>query len=561
MTTEEKIFKSDWEMQFGLYKGEIIWHLRSHPNLALKCLCQDFAKDVLTWNKNNDYRPPFLRFDDHELASYFITQELLEVFLNSKNKYISSIEVPLKALEDPSWLTNYPKLEKLHIDNFQIGNELYDFIKKNTNIKEIKVDRLSCSGDIDLITRSNQMYISGESLPLMYQDEDLVVETDAHDPKTINVKTYSIVNDLPEILNRLKKYSKIDTLTISDFEGCKLCFYHGLHGYDEIRYTDSIHPEDLKKICSIMEQEGYDFSHVQLSINNETYPDFYALKGLDEKYKFTIVYDKYCKTSYEDFLYMRDTIDYYKTLITAYRLSPLEKIMYAYDLMKSFRYNESEKRSSNSRNIPEIIKTGEIVCVGYSSFFKQLLSELGIEAESIDVVIKDEDKPTWHARNIVHVDDDKYGVHGDFAFDSTWDSYKELYKVSDGDGKEVIKQDLDDGDEIIEIIGRLPLYRYFLVPAKEYAEVFKSEDLPEMLTNEENDYHKRLYLEQQFEVEKPDLETFKQILYQVRLAEGYSKENVDKEIDDVIFVNEYICSNYTHIPFFGKQSKSSARLN
>ena len=181
----------------------------------------------------------------------------------------------------------------------------------------------------------------------------------------------------------------------------------------------------------------------------------------------------------------------------------------------------------------------------YSTFFKQLLFELGIEAQVIDVTIKENERDEYHARNIVHVDDDKYNVHGDFVFDSTWDSYKELYKVRDKDGKESVKQQLEETDEIIEKIDRLPLYRYFLVPARDYTTVFKSEDLPRELKNE---------------VEKPDLETFKQILSNVRLAEGYSKEMVGQEIDNVVFVNEYICNNYTHIPFFESPDKNS-KLN
>ena len=479
------------------------------------------------------------------------------MFLSSKNNNAKTLEVPSEALENPTWLMDFPELSELFVDSFVVGDETYNYIKKNTNIKSIKSSLLFTRNMENLVNSPNQMLISWGVFALQYQDGDLSVENTTYDPNSITVELYDMANDLPLALEKLKKYSNISRLNVIDGQGVSLTYDKN---FNELKYTDSIHPEVLKKFCSILEQAGYHFSSVKLCVINETYPNFYALKGLDEKYDFTINYGSYTTTSYEDFLYMRETIDYYKALINTYNLSPLEKIMYAYDLMKSYKYNETSKHSSTSRNIPEIIRSGEIVCIGYSTFFKQLLFELGIEAQVIDVTIKENERDEYHARNIVHVDDDKYNVHGDFVFDSTWDSYKELYKVRDKDGKESVKQQLEETDEIIEKIDRLPLYRYFLVPARDYTTVFKSEDLPRELKNDENDYHKRLYLEQQYEVEKPDLETFKQILSNVRLAEGYSKEMVGQEIDNVVFVNEYICNNYTHIPFFESPDKNS-KLN
>ena len=148
--------------------------------------------------------------------------------------------------------------------------------------------------------------------------------------------------------------------------------------------------------------------------------------------------EHYNDATYEEFLNMRSTIDYYKELIETSDLSPVEKVAYVYDILKTMRYQENHEDKSRSRNIHAIVTDGNIVCVGYAAFAKQLLNELGIKCLNVGVTCKaQEGTDGGHARNIVRVDDDKYNIHGIFALDITWDSDKEV-SVIEEEGKTTV---------------------------------------------------------------------------------------------------------------------------
>jgi len=75
-----------------------------------------------------------------------------------------------------------------------------------------------------------------------------------------------------------------------------------------------------------------------------------------------------------------------------------------------------------SRNLSTALLGDKIVCVGYAVIFKTLLQKLGIECR--EVFLKHPSKITGHARNVIYVKDEKYGVDGVYYFDPTWDSKK-----------------------------------------------------------------------------------------------------------------------------------------
>lgn len=104
--------------------------------------------------------------------------------------------------------------------------------------------------------------------------------------------------------------------------------------------------------------------------------------------------------------------------------SPLEKIMYVYDLVRDKVYVEASENEDKmiSRNLSSALLGNKIVCVGYAVIFKTLLEKLGIDCREIG--LKKPGKKTGHARNVIFVNDDKYDVHGVYYFDPTWDNKK-----------------------------------------------------------------------------------------------------------------------------------------
>jgi len=254
----------------------------------------------------------------------------------------------------------------------------------------------------------------------------------------------------------------------------------------------------------------------------------------------------------EDFIAMRSTLDYYTSLINAQELSPVEKTMYAYDLVKSYAYsNTGKKITSLGRKesmIHSIIKEGNIVCGGYSAMLKQILEEVGINSTTVSIKSQQrfdrtpdqyefvDPMSTGHARTLVKIDDEKYDINGMFSLDATWDSNDKQ------------QQGLD-------------FYTHFLTAPSNYKEVFPDDSYPNLYSHiwghsfrasdnlkklRENpkalatselispikELFGELVSDEVLEIysKTPGLtkEQFQQILYTVRMAQGYGEKAIEE---------------------------------
>ncbi len=123
----------------------------------------------------------------------------------------------------------------------------------------------------------------------------------------------------------------------------------------------------------------------------------------------------------------------------ALNLSPFEKFLYAYNIVKYYKkYNESSDNVFESRKLYDVLINDYIVCVGYAKMLVDLLDKLGIASTkyslNVDVGFDNvnpheenvaEDKKSTlggHARVIVNLVDEKYGINGIYQSDPTWDN-------------------------------------------------------------------------------------------------------------------------------------------
>ena len=124
----------------------------------------------------------------------------------------------------------------------------------------------------------------------------------------------------------------------------------------------------------------------------------------------------------------------YQMVEPACNLSPFERYIYAYNVVKQYKqYKENEKNKSASRELYAILENEYMVCVGYSHMLEDLLNKSGIKSiyrsmgvdDSYDK--KDEKEVVninWngHARRLVYINDPKYGIDGFYVADPTWDN-------------------------------------------------------------------------------------------------------------------------------------------
>lgn len=129
--------------------------------------------------------------------------------------------------------------------------------------------------------------------------------------------------------------------------------------------------------------------------------------------------------SIEDYKKTVEAIDEIVSKVKKYNLSPLEQVMYSYDLVRDRVYtreNENES-ATKSRDLTSVLLGDKIVCVGYANIFEKVLSNLGIKNMMYGINSTKNNLP-GHRRNVAYIKDEKYSVEGVYYFDPTWDSKK-----------------------------------------------------------------------------------------------------------------------------------------
>ena len=96
-------------------------------------------------------------------------------------------------------------------------------------------------------------------------------------------------------------------------------------------------------------------------------------------------------------------------------LSPLERIIYVYDIVKERVYKECNYDKYNARDLNLVIQSNYIACVGYSNLFMAVLKNLGINTMPLI------SEKTKHQRSLVYINDRKYEINGAYVFDVTFD--------------------------------------------------------------------------------------------------------------------------------------------
>lgn len=197
------------------------------------------------------------------------------------------------------------------------------------------------------------------------------------------------------------------------------------HGKNTNESHDTYYDE-IKDFIKLLPSKNYKL-HIKCK-NRKSLRD----SNLLEECKFAsslYVGDDYEIYTKEDFLKEEEKLDSLVEPIKKANLSPYEKFIAAYNVAKNFKeYKENEKSPSDSRKIRKILNNDYMVCVGYAKLLQTLLERLDIS--SMNIGVKAETSPAYsekmelggHARLLVYLKDDKYGIDGYYVSDPTWDN-------------------------------------------------------------------------------------------------------------------------------------------
>lgn len=192
---------------------------------------------------------------------------------------------------------------------------------------------------------------------------------------------------------------------------------------------------NIKKIIESLTKHRKTY-HINIEVNNrELLRQSNLLTAIPKNVKLIISNNDY-PYSLDEYLSEETKLENLVKPIRDANLSPLEKYLAAYDVVKSFKpYKENEKDKRQSRDLRYILKDDNkyIVCVGFARLLLELLTRLDIPCKYIHVDVDDSYEKKYgeeikninhvgHARNLVKIDDDKYNIHGIYLSDSTFDS-------------------------------------------------------------------------------------------------------------------------------------------
>ena len=138
---------------------------------------------------------------------------------------------------------------------------------------------------------------------------------------------------------------------------------------------------------------------------------------MDEVVYFDNLYQLNRRTTKENYDNMEKQMSEFIAYVKSKNLSPMEEIMLVYDRVKLLEPAGSDN-SLESRDLPNVLKSGKAVCAGYTSLFNEYLSRLGYKNCAIECYVGE----TSHMYSMVEVNDDKYDIHGIYTFDPTLDS-------------------------------------------------------------------------------------------------------------------------------------------
>ena len=461
-------------------------------------------------------------------------------------KSITKLEIPFEIIQnDISFLKNFPNLETLVLSDYvRLTKEQIQKIQKNTNIKRLLVNYTSSYVDF---YKNEGFAIEDDNV--LYKD--LLIQKKNGEEKsfksdTMYIDTYNLNQEQIEKLYNIGEKKDRIIIRTQDSSRYTINFLNDKLVDVSIDSNDLI---DTTRFYSYLVNNGCQVNSICVNVKNKDYlnMNLSVCEKLAKETNLTFDYGNIGDpANLEEFKGLIASLNWYRNLINESNLSPAEKVMFAFDIMKTFAYNESDVSKNDSRYPHRIIETGNIVCVGYSEMLKQILKDMDdIKVGNLGVECYDSNGKHLggHARSIVELDDSKYNIHGMYVMDATWDSFK----------KELSE---------VKKYTALDLYRYFLVAPNDYKLMFPNDTVPDIFMSQEkkvnlvNEYvyafegrttsieksklintvtedKVRKYLD----AKRISLDTFNQMLYNVRIAEGYLPEMMDDEIRKVDKMN------------------------
>ena len=321
-----------------------------------------------------------IKYGDNSINSSYIFNEVSEKILENIPETIKKLSVPYLLFKNNyKTLEKFKNLEELEInDSFPLTEDEIIFLSENTNIKTIIIGGTK-NVPFDLNNYKKVLFALGNNQGFaIYKNIKMKFEQKSYQKNTMDIIGENFSMDMLDDVLKLfsEEYEKIRivsnensyTFTIKDN-----------------KVTISIYNPNMnvaKNLCDYFAAKKIEVENVNISLSNGKKNinyfdyDYSVLDNLSKKVNIQIRYDLTTTADYEDFRSLCECIKWYRKIITDYELSPVEKLTVAYDILKTFEYNETKSEDLlESRDPTKIVKTGHIVCAGYTSMLEEIFKD------------------------------------------------------------------------------------------------------------------------------------------------------------------------------------------
>ena len=193
------------------------------------------------------------------------------------------------------------------------------------------------------------------------------------------------------------------------------------------------------------------------------------------------------------------------------KLSPFELYTKLYQTAKDFKPYKEVNNGGNiddSRNLSKLLFNEYIVCVGYANLLQEFCKRYNIETYYMTVSVvpkdtKDLNESRGHARLLVKMKDEKYGIDGLYVTDPTWDhtdnsKYNHILMTFDEINREINNEIIFNAYDFLNVKSKKEFYALANNPAarkklsylsfdiKEFVKAQKKKKLLEMMNAADN---------------------------------------------------------------------------
>ncbi len=422
-------------------------------------------------------------------------------------------------------LINNFKGDKLSLDKNIINDDLFKLIK-NKDLNEI---RLGYKREPYVLKEKDLNYIQ--------HIKNITVE-EVEDKLKDSIPTYLNYKPLNYLVGRYD--------------------WHDLNNYEVLYFYDPLSEEEISNLKYIGKQvkkisiEYNDFRNILKVISNLSNVE--VVIKVEDKFDFPFEYfeqfdNVFVENNREKYpvkyvIEQEAKLEKLVKNIKNSNLSPLEKYLAVYDIVKKFKqYKENEENLNQSRKLYELLDNKYIVCLGFAKLLEDLLRRIGIKAVNsvVEVILNGNELENYnagHARVLVYLNDPKYNIKGYFVADPTWDNKmnENYYNYSlmtphDRELDRVItysKDDLYGSDSFEELQKRFQKSEFVLTHFMDNLKYFDKEFYENLLKKhglEEKKFYLKLTEQQKNDLIN-DLSIF-----------TYIKENTEKEISGVTLID------------------------